>query len=63
MRTRDLPISLQNLIIACEDILYRSDMAATEEEHGEQIEYLLNSELDELNDIFDMYTEMVEESI
>lgn len=53
-------MELQNLIIACEDVFYRSDMTASEEDHDEQVEYILNSELDDLGDLFSMYTDMVE---
>lgn len=60
MKTKELPIELQNLIIACEGVFYRSDMTASEEDHDEQAEYILNSELDDLGDLFSMYTDMVE---
>lgn len=63
MKTKELPIELQNLILACEGVFYRSDMTASEKDHEDQVEYILDSDISELNYLFAMYTEMVEEML
>lgn len=63
MKTKELPIELQNLILACESVFYRSDMTASEKDHEDQVEYIMDSDISELNYLFAMYTEMVEEML
>lgn len=60
MKVKELPMGLQNLLVAHETLFYDTDMTATASDYTEQIEWLLDSDINDIDWLFEHYTEQIE---
>lgn len=63
MKVKELNAGIKRILIACETAFYNSDMTSDEQAHKENIDWILNSDTNDIEDILNHYAEMIESEL